>query len=312
MVYTFDSMLGESAVMRAVFDRIDQLARTDLTVLILGETGTGKELVARSLHGRSARGAGPFVALNCAALPSTLLESELFGFEKGSFTGAHAAHAGHIERAHGGTLFLDEIGEMPLAAQSKLLRVLQERRVQRLGGQRERSVDVRFLAATHQDLHGQVEAGGFRRDLYHRLDEVQIRLPPLRQRDADIEIIAQAVTARLARERGTPLELSIDGLEALRRHPWPGNVRELENTLRRAATLTPAATLTAAGLDAAGLGASGGGGRTLAEILRAAEENAVRSCLRRHRGDVAAAAAELGLEIGRLRQIMQAQGIESD
>jgi transcriptional regulator with PAS, ATPase and Fis domain len=313
MGYRFDSMLGDSAVMRAVFDTIEKLAQTDLTVLILGETGTGKELVARSLHGRSARRDGPFVALNCAALPSTLLESELFGFEKGSFTGAHAAHAGHIERAHHGTLFLDEIAEMQLAAQAKLLRVLQERRVQRLGSQRERTVDVRFLAATHQDLVGLVEAGAFRRDLYHRLDEVQIRLPPLRERQADVEVIAQAVAAQLGRERGGNLVLSPCALEALRQYTWPGNVRELENTLRRAATLTRDTTLTAATLDAAGVGPRpGGAGRTLAEVVSAAEENAVRASLRRHRGDVAAAASELGVSPARLREIMQARGIGMD
>ena len=313
MGYRFDSMLGDSAVMRAVFDTIERLAPTDLTVLILGETGTGKELVARSLHGRSARRDGPFVALNCAALPSTLLESELFGFEKGSFTGAHAAHAGHIERAHGGTLFLDEIAELPLVAQAKFLRVLQERRVQRLGSQRERSIDVRFLAATHQDLVGRVEARTFRPDLYHRLNEVQIRLPPLRERQADVEVIAQAVAAQLGHERGGGLVLSACALEALRRHAWPGNVRELENALRRAATLAPDSTLTAATLDAAGIGPrSGGAGRTLAAILRAAEENAVRESLRWHRGDVAAAASELGVSAARLREIMQSHGIGMD
>jgi DNA-binding NtrC family response regulator len=306
-------LIGDTPSMGRVKKLVEKIAPTDSSVLILGETGTGKELVARSLHGRSARRDGPFVALNCAALPSTLLESELFGFEKGSFTGAHAAHAGHIERAHHGTLFLDEIAEMQLAAQAKLLRVLQERRVQRLGSQRERTVDVRFLAATHQDLVGLVEAGAFRRDLYPRLDEVQIRLPPLRERQADVEVIAQAVAAQLGRERGGNLVLSPCALEALRQYTWPGNVRELENTLRRAATLTRDTTLTAATLDAAGVGPRpGGAGRTLAEVVSAAEENAVRASLRRHRGDVAAAASELGVSPARLREIMQARGIGMD
>src|SRR5262245_22427199 len=231
----FDSMIGESDSMRALFATIERVAPTDLTVLVLGETGTGKELVARSLHRRSGRGEGPFVALNCAALPATLVESELFGFERGSFTGAVAARAGHVEQAHHGTLFLDEIAEMPLGAQAKLLRVVQEKRVQRIGAARDRAVDVRIVAATHQDLAALVESRAFRRDLYHRLDEVQIHLPPLRDRGDDVERIAAAVLARIGRDLERPLRLAAAAGAALRAHDWPGNVRELENALRRAA-----------------------------------------------------------------------------
>ena len=294
----FDAMIGECAPMRALFATLEKLATSDLTVLVLGETGTGKELVARSLHRRSRRVAGPFVALNCAALPSTLLESELFGFEKGSFTGAVAAKPGHIESAHGGTLFLDEIAELPLGAQAKLLRVLQDRRVQRLGAVRDRLVDVRWIAATHQDLAALVEAKAFRRDLYHRLNEVQVILPPLRERDHDVEAIAAAVLERLSVDVGHPVRLAPAARAALLAHDWPGNVRELENALRRAVARAASGVIEPADLQLGGSERP----RTLAETLELATEAALRGSLRRHRGNVAAAAAELAVDLEELRR----------
>jgi transcriptional regulator with PAS, ATPase and Fis domain len=295
---SFDAMIGDCAAMRAVFASIDKLAPTDLTVLVLGETGTGKELVARSLHRRSRRAGGPFVALNCAALPATLLESELFGFEKGSFTGAVAARPGHIESAHGGTLFLDEVAELPLGAQAKFLRVLQDHRVQRLGATRDRLVDIRVVAATHQDLAAMVDAGGFRRDLFHRLNEVQVVLPPLRERDADVERIAAAVLVRLGTDAERTWTLDPEARAALRAHDWPGNVRELENALRRAVSRAAGGTITARDLQFE----SAVRPRTLAEVRDLATEAAVRASLRRHRGDASAAATELAIDVEELRR----------
>jgi len=295
----FDSMIGDCAAMRAVFASIERIAPTDLKVLILGETGTGKELVARSLHRRSRRCHGPFVALNCAAIPATLIESELFGFEKGSFTGAVAARPGHVESADGGTLFLDEIAEMPLGAQSKLLRVVQELQVRRIGATRDRKVDVRVIAATHQDLDALVMARAFRRDLFHRLDEARILLPPLRQREDDAERIAAWNLERFAAETGKRLTLSPAARAALRDYDWPGNVRELENALRGACVR--AAGLVIEPLDL--LPATAAAPRTLAEILDAATEAALRGSLRRHRGDFEAAGRELDIEIGELRRL---------
>jgi transcriptional regulator with GAF, ATPase, and Fis domain len=297
----FDDMSGECAAMRQVFAAIVRLAPTDLTVLVLGETGTGKELVARSLHRRSRRQAGAFVPLNCAALPASLLESELFGFERGSFTGAVAAHPGHIERADGGTLFLDEIGELPLGAQAKLLRVLQDHRVQRLGATRDRRVDVRVVAATHQDLSSMVQAGAFRRDLYHRLNEVQLVLPPLCDRGTDLDLLADLYLARLGRDLGRDLGLAPAARDALRAHDWPGNVRELENVLRGAA-------LRAAGREIAREDLQLGGAAppcTLAEALERATAAALRASLRRHHGDPAAAAAALAIGLDELRRLAQ-------
>jgi transcriptional regulator with GAF, ATPase, and Fis domain len=302
----FDHMVGQSAGIRAVFETIDKLAPTDLTVLILGETGTGKELVARSLHRRSSRRRAPFVPLNCAALPATLLESELFGFERGSFTGAVGAHVGHIERADKGTLFLDEIAEMPLGAQSKLLRVLQDHRVTRLGSSRDKKVDVRVLAATHQDLDALVTAGAFRVDLFHRLNEVQLALPPLRDRNGDVEQIAEFVLERLSKEQGRTLRLTPAAQAALRAHEWPGNVRELENCLTRATAATAGETIDAPDLQ---LEPTAQEPRRLREIVDRATERALRTSLRRHGCCAQAAAAELEVSIDELRGLAERFGI---
>lgn len=231
-------LIGSTPEMRALFRAIGRLAQAPLSVLISGETGTGKELVARALHRESPRAHQPFVALNTAAIPAELLESELFGHEAGAFTGAAKRHIGRFEQADGGTLFLDEIGDMPLPLQTRLLRVLAEGEFFRVGGRELIRVDVRVVAATHQDLETLVEQGRFRADLLHRLDVVRLRLPPLRERSADIPQLTANFLALAAQKLGTPVKRpNAAALEALRRHDWPGNVRELENVCWRLAAM---------------------------------------------------------------------------
>lgn len=243
------ALIGQAPAMRELFRAIGRLAQVPLSVLVTGETGTGKELVARALHRESPRAARPFVALNTAAIPAELLESELFGHEAGAFTGAHKRHIGRFEQANGGTLFLDEIGDMPAALQTRLLRVLAEGEFFRVGGRELIRVDVRVVAATHQPLETLVEQGRFRADLLHRLDVVRLRLPPLRQRREDIPQLAARFLAHAARTLGVPAKtLSAPALERLRAHAWPGNVRELENVCWRLAALAPGDTIGAADL----------------------------------------------------------------
>ena len=231
-------LVGESPRMRVVYELIRRVAATDSTVLIQGESGTGKELVARAIHNSSSRADGPFVAVNCAAITETLLESELFGHEKGAFTGAVAQKKGKVELAHGGTLFLDEIGEFAVALQAKLLRVLQEREVERVGGTRPMKIDVRFVAATNRGLLQAVEAGTFRRDLYHRLNVVSITLPALRERAEDIPLLADYFVAKASRKcRIRPKPISAEVQACLLSYDWPGNVRELEHAMERALVL---------------------------------------------------------------------------
>ncbi|SRR5690554_1783880 len=236
--YPVAGMIGECAAMQQVFRWIRKVAPTDTTVLVLGESGTGKELVARAVHEQSPRRDGPLVAVNCAAIPDTLVEAELFGHEKGAFTGATSARAGLIESADGGTLFLDEIGELPLPAQARLLRVLQGAEIRRVGSSQSRKVDVRLVVATHRDLQRMVEEGEFRGDLYFRINVMQIRLPPLRERGEDLPRLTESLLERLCRQlHRPPLRLSAAALDAIRHYSWPGNVRELENALERAVIL---------------------------------------------------------------------------
>ncbi len=236
--YPVAGMVGHCAQMQAVFDRIHKVAPTDSTVLILGESGTGKELVARAVHEGSARRDGPVITVNCAAIPESLIESELFGHEKGAFTGAVTSRSGLVEAAHGGTLFLDEIGELPMAAQARLLRVLQEGEIRRLGTAHTRKVDVRLVAATHRNLQQRVEQGLFRADLYFRLRVVEIHLPPLRERGDDVINLANFLLEKACRRLNRPaLKLGEAALSAIRSHHWPGNVRELENAIERAVIL---------------------------------------------------------------------------
>jgi two-component system nitrogen regulation response regulator GlnG len=245
-------LIGDTPAMRALFRSIGRLAQAPLSVLITGETGTGKELVARALHRESPRAHRPFVALNTAAIPAELLESELFGHEAGAFTGAQKRHVGRFEQADGGTLFLDEIGDMPPSLQTRLLRVLAEGEFFRVGGRELIRVDVRVIAATHQDLERLVAEGKFRADLLHRLDVVRLQLPPLRDRRDDVPALAERFLAAAARKLDAPAKrFSKAALERLKRHDWPGNVRELENLCWRVAALAPGDTIGTAELDAA-------------------------------------------------------------
>ncbi|HWM85820.1 MAG TPA: sigma-54 dependent transcriptional regulator [Kofleriaceae bacterium] len=252
--YAIDGIVGACAAMEVVFERIRKVAPTSSTVLILGESGTGKELVARAIHAQSPRRDAPIVTVNCAAVPSSLIESELFGHEKGAFTGASSAHAGLIEAAEGGTLFLDEIGELPLTVQAQLLRVLQNGEVRRVGSTRVRRVNVRLVAATHRDLAVMIQEGAFRSDLYFRLRVVDVKLPPLRERGEDIDELALFLLEKICSRLNRPRRNMAPGaLQAIRAHSWPGNVRELENAIERAVILFDAETvqLDHLGLEAA-------------------------------------------------------------
>jgi two-component system, NtrC family, response regulator len=220
--------------MREIFAVVSRIARTDVTVLIQGESGTGKELLARAVHANSARCNRPFVAINCGAIPDTLLESELFGHERGAYTGAHMQRKGKLELADGGTLFLDEVGEMSPPLQVKLLRFLQEREIERVGGREVLRVDARVVAATNKDLKVELQARRFREDLYYRLSVVNLTLPPLRERGEDAVLIANALLQQISKTHRRKLRFGGTALEAIARHPWPGNVRELENAVERA------------------------------------------------------------------------------
>jgi len=237
--FSFGHMVGRSAAMRAVYDQIDRVASSRARVLVMGESGTGKELVARAIHDRSQQAGGPFIKVNCAALTETLLESELFGHERGAFTGAHQRRLGRFELAHGGTLLLDEIGEMAPALQAKLLRVVQEGEVDRLGGTRPVSVEVRLICTTNRDLEQAVADGSFREDLFFRLSVVPIRLPPLRERKEDIPLLTEHFVALFAAQNGKTVHGVEDNVsDMFMNHSWPGNVRELENYIERAIVLT--------------------------------------------------------------------------
>jgi|YelNatPaOPRAMG01_1025707.scaffolds.fasta_scaffold18647_4 two-component system NtrC family response regulator len=306
---TFEGMLGLSAPMQEVFATIRKVATTDAPVLILGESGTGKEMVAQAIHRRSARCNGPFVPINCAAIPETLLESELFGHEKGAFTGAHVQRKGRIESAHGGTLFLDEIGELPASLQVKLLRFLQEQTIERVGGRTPITVDTRVIAATNADLDAARQQGRFREDLYYRLAVVTIKLAPLRQRVGDIVLLAKAFLQRAAAESGRDVrEFSPPAIRALLKHPWPGNVRELENRVRRAVIMAEGQQILPSDLELEQPPAEEKP-RTLKEAREALERQMVMEALERNEGSVTRAAEELGISRPTLYELMDKLGI---
>ncbi|MCC7491670.1 MAG: sigma-54-dependent Fis family transcriptional regulator [Fimbriimonadaceae bacterium] len=294
----FSQIVGDSGPMREVYRTTEKVVNTAATVLILGESGTGKELVARAVHYNSPRRERELVILNCAAITETLLESELFGHEKGAFTGAVARKPGKFEQAHGGSIFLDEIGDMPLTTQAKVLRVLQEGEVVRVGGTERIAVDVRVIAATHRDLEQMVRDGEFREDLFYRLNVYPIALPALRQRVDDIPLLAAHFLRKHSRVVGREItEIDDEALAVLRRYHWPGNVRELENVLLRATILADGATVRAADLPPAVRGET-----STETSLAALERRAIRDALRLHPHNLAAAAARLGIAVADLQQ----------
>ena len=309
-----DLVWGSDA-MRRVMTQVDRVASSESRVCILGETGTGKELVARAVHDRSPRRERPFVTLNCAAVPSELIESELFGHEKGSFTGAAARHLGKFEQAHNGTLFLDEIGDMPPAMQSKLLRLLQEGELERIGGERPIVVNTRVIVATHRDLEALVRKGTFREDLYHRIFVFPIVLPPLRERVEDIPLLAEHFAALVAEQNGwKPRGFTPEAVEQLVRYAWPGNVRELRNVIERLLLLTDDAVDAATTHQVlAGRHTGGGGGSdvgTLADRVSAFEREALLGELQAHSYNVAETARALGLERSHFYKKCQQLGID--
>ena len=291
---------------------IEKIASASVTVALLGESGTGKEILARGLHALSSRARERFVAINCAAIPDALLESELFGYEKGAFTGAVKQTLGKIETAHGGTLFLDEIGDLPMSLQAKLLRFLQERRIERIGGREEIPVDVRIVCATHRDLKAQIQAGEFREDLYYRLAEIVIEIPPLRDREGDATLLAHAFAQRFARDnaRRTPM-LSDEALSAIEAHGWPGNVRELENCMKRAVIMADGDCITAADL---GLKAPAEDLEhlNLRAVREEAERSAVLKVIARTNGNIARAAEILGISRPSLYDLLGRFGLKKE
>jgi two-component system NtrC family response regulator len=307
---TFEGMLGTSPQVQAIFSSIRKVASSNAPVLILGESGTGKERAALAIHQRSPRKDGPFVAINCSAIPETLLESELFGHEKGSFTGAHAQRKGRIESATGGTLFLDEIGEIPLALQVKLLRFLQEQRIERVGGRQPIDVDARVIAATNADLKKGMLEGRFREDLFYRLAVVVINLPPLRERDGDARLLAQEFLNRFAVENGKEgLTFDQEAAKALSRHNWPGNIRELENRVKRAVIMAEGKRITAEDLELTDSRVAPVG-TTLKEAREAVEREMISQALRKHAGKIAPAASELGISRPTLYELMEKLSIQ--
>jgi len=303
----FETIVGRSPALRRTLEQATRVAQhRDVTVLIGGETGTGKELLARALHYHSPRAAAPFVEINCAAIPANLLESELFGHEKGAFTGAVSAKPGLLELAQGGSVFLDEIGHLPLELQPKLLRALESREIRRVGGQQSRKVDVRVIGATHVDLAAAVSRGEFREDLFYRLNVVALVLPPLRDRGDDVELLAETFLARLAHQYGLPLPvLSAESRAALRGYHWPGNVRELRNAIERALVLSPPGTIELA--DLAGRRApetAATGPLPFPATIRAITRAAAQAMLELVLGNKSEAARRLGISRPRLQRIL--------
>ncbi|MCK6532899.1 MAG: sigma-54 dependent transcriptional regulator [Polyangiaceae bacterium] len=316
-------VLGRSPAMRAVLDLVDRIAATKTTVLITGESGTGKERVARAIHDRSDRRSGPFLVVNCGALPEALMESELFGHEKGAFTGAQTRHRGLFREADRGTLMLDEVGELPASLQVKLLRVLQERSVRAVGATQETTIDVRVLAATNRDIEAEVARGAFRQDLYYRLNVIRVGLPPLRDRREDIPLMAERFLRRFSSEMGKDVAgFSADALRALERYSYPGNVRELENVIERSVALAGARSIGLGDLPAevAGAASAPAGeiltlppeGANLDELLNEVERRLLLSAIDRTAGNRTAAAKLLGITFRSLRYRLSKHGLGGD
>jgi two-component system, NtrC family, response regulator PilR len=320
------TLVGESKHIRHARDMIERLARSQAPVYITGESGTGKEVAARTIHTKSARADGPFVAVNCGAIPENLMESEFFGYKKGAFTGATQDKEGYFQAAQGGTLFLDEVADLPLQMQVKLLRVIQEKKVRRVGETQEENVNVRIISATHQNLAERVQGGQFRQDLYYRLNVIELRMPSLRELPEDIPLIANGLLKRLAKEMDVPVpEIAVEAMDALKNFDFPGNVRELENVLERALALCNDSVIRRADLylsehapvDAPELPASGShtplpatGELPLQEYLDKLEREAIMAALEKTRFNKTAAAKVLGITFRALRYRMERLGIE--
>jgi two-component system NtrC family response regulator len=308
-------LMTRDAEMQRICRLIERVAGSDATVMLLGESGTGKEVLAQGLHDASKR-SGKFVAINCAAIPENLLETELFGHEKGAFTGATKTTVGKIETAHGGTLMLDEIGDLPLSLQAKLLRFLQERTIERVGGRQEIPVDVRVVCATHQNLKAQIADGRFREDLYYRLAEIVVEIPPLRQRTGDAVLLAHAFLRRFAQEqRRGSLSFSEDALRAIEAHAWPGNVRELINVVKRAAIMADGGRVGVQDLGlrpppAAEPAVADNGDLDLRTIRERAEREAIVTALARSNGNILRAAEMLGVSRPTLYDLMHRLAIK--
>ncbi len=310
--------------MRRLMTQVERVAASESRVCILGETGTGKELIAHTIHEKSNRRDGPYVTLNCAAVPAELIESELFGHEKGSFTGAASRHVGKFEQAHGGTLFLDEIGDMPLAMQAKLLRVLEQGEVERIGGDKPVKVNVRVVVATHRNLEEQVKQGAFRQDLFHRIYVFPVALPPLRERPEDIPALVQHFSAMIARQNGwKEVTFSPEGMQALQAQPWPGNIRELRNVVERLLLFVEGDTVTVATVQTALPGqasvlnatasagsAVGLGSGALADRVEQFERQVILDEIKRQNHHITNAAKALGLERSHLYKKCQQLGID--
>jgi two-component system, NtrC family, nitrogen regulation response regulator NtrX len=311
IVYTGDKI-------RRLMTQVERVAASESRVCILGETGTGKELIARTIHEKSRRSEGPYVTLNCAAVPAELIESELFGHEKGSFTGAGSRHIGKFEQAHEGTLFLDEIGDMPLAMQAKLLRVLEQGEVERVGGDKPVKVNVRVIVATHRNLEEQVKQGAFRQDLFHRIFVFPISLPPLRERPEDIPALAQHFAAQITKQNGwKAISFASDAIQALQAHRWPGNIRELRNVVERLLLFAEGEVITADTVRSAlpntagfsGAVANSGSG-PLANRVEEFERQVILEEIKRHNHHITNAAKALGLERSHLYKKCQQLGID--
>jgi two-component system NtrC family response regulator len=305
-------IIGESAVMRRIFDTIRRVARTDVTVLISGESGTGKELVARAIHANSPRRNRPFVAINCGAIPENLVESELFGHEKGSFTGAHAQRKGRLETADGGTVFLDEVAELSGPIQVKLLRILQDRQLERVGGRELIPLDVRILAATNRDIKRATQEGRFREDLYYRLAVVNIAIPPLRERIEDMHVLARTFLERFSTEyKVRARKFAQDALAAMHAYPWPGNVRELENRIRRAVIMAQGRNIAAADLELTGEFAQEPA-LSLKAARNAVEKRILVEALQRHQGNISRAAKAVRLSRPAFHELLAKHSIRAD
>jgi DNA-binding NtrC family response regulator len=315
--YQFDNIVGHSTAMREIFQTVMRVAPTRTTVLLAGESGVGKDMIARAIHQHSPRKNGPFVKINCTALPENLMESELFGYEKGAFTGANTSKPGKFEQADKGTVFLDEIGDVPTNIQVKLLRVLQEREFERLGSNVTRSVDVRVIAATNADLRAALEQGRFREDLYYRLNVVPINVPPLRERKEDIPFLAMHFVKKLGNELGSAVEqISPAAMDRLVAYSWPGNVRELENTIERSMVLASGNVLEVADIRIENIRQTSAGAAPEALLpegvtLEQWEQNMIREAMRRADGNKSQAARLLGLTRNALRYRLSQMGLEN-